>query len=191
MANSNYIKTLSEFEQIDQRFASGNLSAVTTYIDSLTFPVNIVTSNDGYVVPEADTDRTALYQNSNVIVDYGDGRVSKGLRGLELLAKLCKGVDPSKLFLFNNVIYASTPGKIKSASNDELIDIIIINLGMELLVNKASQVSQSEVTKFRSLCYTIGYEVKSGTFKRENFSSRVLLATKRLAIAAARSGSTK
>lgn len=185
---STYIKTLSEFEQIDQRFASGNLSAVSAYIDSLTFPVNIVTSDSGYTVPEADADKIALYQNSSIIVDYGDGRISKGLRGLELLSKLCKGVDPAQLFLFNNTIYSSTPTKIKAASNDELINIVISNLGMTLLVSKAADMAQDDVTKFQQLCYKIGYEVRSGTFKRETYSSRVLIATKRLAVAAARAG---
>lgn len=186
-SNTNgYIRNLTEFEQIDQRFARGQLTAVFEYINSLQFPVNIESSNNGYVPEKPDNERNALYQNSDIYLDSGNGRVSTGLRGLELLSVLCKGVDPSNLFLFNNVIYSSNPRAVKTASRDELIQIIINNLGMTTIVQNAIPTAPNEVERFRLLCYAMGYEVRSGVFKKENYKNRVLIAAKRLAVAAAR-----
>jgi hypothetical protein len=187
MAND-FIRNLTEFEQIDQRFATGRLTAVIEYIDSIKFPVTISTSDNGYIPEKPESERTALYQNSDVFLDSGDGRVSKGLRGLELLSRLCKGVDPANLFMFNNVIYSSNARQVKAANREELTTIIINNLGMLNILQNAEQVAPGEVEKFKLLCYTIGYDVRSGMFKQENYKSRVLIAAKRLAIASARSG---
>jgi len=185
MAND-FFRNLSEFEQIDQRFATGRLTSVIEYIDSLKFPLTISTADSGFVAEKPESERTALYQNSDIFLDSGDGRVSKGLRGLELLSRLCKGVDPANLFLFNNVIYSSNPRAVKAADREELISIIVNNLGMLNVLQNAEKIAPGEVEKFRTLCYTIGYEVRSGMFKQENYKSRVLISVKRLAVAAAR-----
>ena len=186
MADQGYIRTYTDFEEIDQRFARGQLTAVIQYIDSIKFPVNITTSDNGYKAEKPQSERTALYQNSDVFLDSGDGRVSKGLRGLELLSRLCKGIPSSNLFMFNNVIYASTPNDVKNADRERLIEIVIANLGMFNIVQNAETIAPSEVEQFRTLCYTIGYEVRSGNFQKENYKNRVLRLTKKLAVAAAR-----
>ncbi len=186
MADQGYIRTFTDFEQIDQRFARGQMTAVLEYIDSLKFPVNITTSDSGYEPEKAQSERTALYQNSGVFLDSGDGRVSKGLRGLELLSRLCKGIPPSNLFLFNNVIYSSNPRAVKNANRDELIQIVINNLGMFNIVQNATPIAPDEVERFRVLCYAIGYQVKSGVFNKEDFKTRVLRLSKKLTVAAAR-----
>lgn len=186
MADQGFIRTYTDFEEIDQRFARGNMTAVIQYIDSIKFPVNITTSDNGYVAEKPASERTALYQNSDVFLDSGDGRVSKGLRGLELLSRLCRGVPQSNLFMFNNVIYASSPQAVKSANRDRLIEIVIANLGVAAIVENATPIAPGEVENFRTLCHTIGYDVRSGNFQKENYKSRVLRSTKKLAVAAAR-----
>lgn len=179
------IRQLTEFEQLDQRFASGNMSAVIKYIDLLSFPLKISTSGDGYTVEPPESEQNQLYQNSDIYLDYGDGRVSRGLRGLELLSKLCKGVDPSDLFMFHNVIYSSTPARVKEASKEELIDIVTDNVGMRYIIDAVRVSPTADVVRFDSLCYTIGMEVKAGTFKRETYHNRMLGVTKKLTILAA------
>ena len=189
MESNGYIRKMTTYEKIDQRFASGNMTELTRYIDSLRFPIDIATSDGGYTVPPRDEDKTQLYQNSAIYADNGNGRVSKGLRGLELLSKLCKGVDPANLFLFNNVIYSSTPQAVKRANSVELIDIIISNLGMTILVQKAEARYPQSTEDFKALCLRIGIEVKAGTFRKEDYSAYALKLTKRIAMVAAKVGS--
>lgn len=181
------IRKLTTFEEIDQRFVNQSVSAVVRYIDSLKFPVAISQSDNGYIPEKPKSERTALYQNSNVFLDSGDGRVSKGLRGLELLSRLCKGVPAQNLFLFNNVIYSSNPNAVKNANRDELIDIVINNLGLADVTANAVTVAPSLVNNFRDACYQIGYQVRSGNFQKENVESQMLIYAKKLSVAAARS----
>lgn len=187
---SEIIRKMTAFELIDQRFAAGDMSAVTQYIDALQYPLVVKNSSSGsYIVDPPLSEQTQLYQNSDIYLDRGDGRVSRGLRGLELLSKVCKGVNPEDLFMFHNVIYASTPNRIKAASKLELIDIVTDNIGMRYLVDSARKTPTSEdLTKYESLCYRIGTEVKNGVFKRENYSKTMLLLTRRLAVIAERNG---
>lgn len=190
MANkkdSGLIRTLTTFEEIDQRFVNQSVSAVVKYIDSLKFPVSVSQSDNGYTPEKPKIEQTALYQNSNIFLDSGNGRVSKGLRGLELLSRLCKGVPSQNLFLFNNVIYTSNPNAVKNANRDELIAIVIDNLGLTDTVANAVLIAPTLVANFRNACYQIGYQVRSGNFQKENVESQMLVYGKKLAVAAARS----
>ncbi len=190
MANkkdSELIRNLTTFEEIDQRFVNQSVSAVVKYIDSLKFPVAISQSDSGYVPEKPKSEQTALYQNSNIFLDGGNGRVSKGLRGLELLSRLCKGIPSQNLFLFNNVIYSSNPNAVKNANRDELISIVIDNLGLTDTVANAVIIAPSLVENFRNACYQIGYQVRSGVFQKENVESQMLVYGKKLVVAAARS----
>ena len=187
----NSTRQLTEFEQIDQRFAAGHLTAVVDYINRLALPVSITNSDNGYDTPKPKSEQTALYQNSDVYLDSGDGRVSTGLRGLELLSRLCKGVAPDSLFLFNNVIYYSNVNDIKAATPDRLIEIISVNLGLNFVSANALPIAPSEVANFNVLCTEIGQQVKSGVFRKENYKSRVLVMAKKLALAAARNPTGK
>lgn len=190
MANkkdSELIRNLTTFEEIDQRFVNQSVSAVVKYIDSLKFPVAISQSDNSYVPEKPKVEQTALYQNSNIFLDQGNGRVSKGLRGLELLSRLCKGVPSKNLFLFNNIIYSSSPNAIKNANRDELVSIVIDNLGLTDTVANAVIIAPTLVENFRTACYQIGYQVRSGLFQKENVESQMLVYGKKLAVAAARS----
>ncbi len=190
MANkkdSELIRNLTTFEEIDQRFVNQSVSAVVKYIDSLKFPVTISQSDNSYVPEKPKVEQTALYQNSNIFLDSGNGRVSKGLRGLELLSRLCKGVPSQNLFLFNNVIYSSNPNSVKNANRDELINIVIDNLGLTDTAANAIIIAPSLVENFRNSCYQIGYQVRSGVFQKETVESQMLVYGKKLTVAAARS----
>ena len=184
-------RNLTAYEQIDQRFATGQVLAVTEYINSIKFPVNITTSDDSYIPEKPESEQHALWQNSDVYLDSGEGRVSKGLRGLELLSRLCKGVAPDSLYLFSNVIYYSDAHAVKSASDERLIEIISANLGMNFIEAAAEPIAPGEVTKFKTLCKSIGYQVRSGVFKKEDYKTRVLQSAKKLAVAAARNPTGK
>lgn len=102
---------------------------------------------------------------SNILFDYGNGRISRGLRSLELLSKLCDGVDQSKLFLFNSTIFYGSPIIIKRATDDQLYNIVIVNLGMDGIV---ASLADAETETFKSLCIATGKEVRAGTYYKNN-----------------------
>lgn len=168
------------YDEIDSRFQTQSITEVAAFINSLTFPINADDVNTDYVPDTAEKDKNQLYQKTDTYLDDGTGRVSRGLRGLELLSKLCRGVNPADLFLFNNVIYASSPSAIKEANRDKLIEIVIANLGMTYVVQSTMGTHVKETEEFMALAYTIGYQVKSGTFNPDQYKTQVLRFAKKL-----------
>lgn len=182
MIDINLQSIRTKYGEIDHRFATGQMSAVVEYINSLTMPLVLDTGTDAYVPEPTEREQNELYNKTDTYLDDGTGRVSKGLRGLELLSKLCKGVNPQDLFLFSNVIYASSPHAVKTANRDGLINIVIANLGMTFVVQGAEAISPSEVMSFKNLCFVIGSDVKSGVLNPEKYKKRVLRYAKKLTL---------
>lgn len=185
MATTRRDRVRTVFEEIESRFASGSVTAVARYIENIRFPIDM-TQEGGFTPDRPPTEQVQLYQNSDVFLDFGSGRVSKGIRGLELLSKLCKGVDPNSLYLFNNVIYLSDANEVKKADRTRLIEIVRANLGVTNLIPAAESVSPSTVEEFDNLCYEVGYQVKMGTFREEDYKNRILIRARRLALTASR-----
>lgn len=156
------------------------MTSIARFIDSLTFPLVSEGSTEPYVPEPIEQNRNQLYNHTDTYLDDGNGRISRGLRGLELLSKLCRGVNPADLFLFNNVIYQSSAPEIKSADRNKLIEIVIANLGMTFVINAAEKSFSKEVDEFKELSYKIGYAVKSGVFDPETYKSTVLRSAKKL-----------
>jgi hypothetical protein len=117
------------------------------------------------------------YQYSDILKDRGAGRISSGLKSLDLLSILCSGATPSNLFLFDNVIYSGNVSQIKSATDSELIDIVIANLGMELIV---FNLPDTTTFAFKAKCLNIGKDVKVGYFEISTYNTYILSETKRL-----------
>lgn len=187
MADQERIRSLSIYDQIDERFTRGQVPAVVSFIQNLTFPISMAFNGTDGLESAIKNDADAVeYKDDGILYDYGDGRVSKGMRGLELLAKLCKGVNPNDLYLFNNVIYSSDPESIKNASDDELINIVINNLGMFDVVNRASAVASGPVTAYRALCLRVGQQVRSGVYRRGLFAAQIRHQSRKLVAIAAR-----
>ena len=185
-------RRLSVFEEIDERFSKGQVSAVERYLADLRFPISMSFSGTTSMQQATkDEAKVEEYRDNGIFYDYGDGRVSKGLRGLEVLSKLCRGVNPNDLHMFGNTIYFSNPSLIKSASKDELIDIVLQNIGMFDISNKAAILSKSKVDEFRQLCYTVGYSVKSGSYRRQDHAIPLLLKSRELVAIAVRVGLLK
>lgn len=187
MANDEQRRSLSVYDQIDERFKRGSVPAVVSFITNLTFPLSMsftgVQALDGIVKNEAER---IQYKDDGILYDYGDGRVSKGMRGLELLSKLCKGVANSDLYLFNNVIYSSNPERVAAANDEELSMIVINNLGMFDVVNRASLVANSAVEEYKRLCTRVGYAVRSGVYKKDLFAAQLRRQSRNLVLIAAR-----
>lgn len=182
------IRNRTVFEEIDHRFVNESVTSVARYIDTLRFPIVVSQSQTGSYMPDKPKfEQMALYQNADIYADSGNGRVSDGLRGLELLSRTCKGIPIDNLFMFNNTIHSSSADQVKNASDDQLIQIVIDNLGLTFIMSNAKKVSPSLVEEFRTVCYRIGYQVRSGTFQKEPIQSTVLMYAKKLTLAAANS----
>lgn len=117
------------------------------------------------------------YNYSNILTDGGSGRVSSGLKSLELLSILCSGTEISNLFLFDNVIYVGTVNQFKTYNDDKLTELVIANLGMELIV---SELADSTVEAFRSKCLLMGKDVKVGVFSPDTYRKYIISECKRL-----------
>jgi hypothetical protein len=187
VANSEKIRALTVYTQIDERFKKGGSAAVEQYVSKLDYPINM--SFTGTTALSADADVAPVitkYDMQSMLYDFGGGRVSQGMRSLTLLSKLCKGVPSSDLFLFNNVMYTSNPYEIKNASDDTLTAIVIGNLGMTVVVANMGSYGASDLAKFNELCLSMGKDVRCGSFDRNKYEGRVMLLTKRLVLLASK-----
>jgi hypothetical protein len=188
MANNEQRRSLTVYDQIDERFKRGSVSAVINFIEGLTFPISMSFTGTQALDNIAQNEPERIqYKDDGILYDYGEGRVSKGMRGLELLSKLCKGVSNSDLYLFNNVIYSSNPERVAAANDEELAMIVINNLGMFDVVNRASTVASSAVEEYKALCIRIGYSVRSGIYKKDFLAAQLRRQSRNLVVIAARS----
>ena len=119
----------------------------------------------------------ADYQFSDIITDEGNGRISAGIKSLDLLSILCAGEPPDNLFLFDNVIFAGSVNLIKSANPTELTDIVLKNLGMFTIVNGLANVTTVE---FKDKCLQMGNDVKVGNFFIDKYKTYILSRAKTL-----------
>ena len=107
---------------------------------------------------------------SGILLDRGNGRVSKGLKSLELLALLCSGVDPSTLFLFDSVIYAGRASDFFNGSDEQLLNLVLINIGID---DSLKAIDNESFNTFKTTCLNIGKMVKSGDYTSDKFASYI------------------
>jgi len=117
------------------------------------------------------------YAYANILVDDGNGRITSGLRSLELLSLICSGTSPQNLFLFDSVIYTGSENDFKTANDKKLLQLVLQNLGMETVV---SSLSDETTIDYKSFCLRIGNQVKTGTFVAATVDSFMLTESKRL-----------
>lgn len=119
----------------------------------------------------------ADYSYSNILKDYGKGRISDGLKSLELLSTLCSGVNHNDMFLFDRKTYYGTVYDIKNGTQQDLQKIILLNLGMyECITNLPIHVTKD----YTKLIDEIGSHVKDGTFDINKYRTYILKESKRL-----------
>lgn len=117
------------------------------------------------------------YQYSNILVDNGSGRITSGLKSLELLSILCSGTSPQNLFLFDNIIYYGTVNDFKTKNDVDLIKIIIENLGMTAVINNLpSNITQ----EYKNICLKIAKLVKTGSYTADKYSAYIKTNSKKL-----------
>lgn len=114
---------------------------------------------------------------ANIIIDNGNSRIKAGLKSLELLSILRSGTAPQNLFLFDNVIYFGSPSDFDTSDTEKLADIVIVNLGMQLVVDF---LAEDTVQQFREVCGKIGMLVKTGKYTSDRYSSFITKESRRL-----------
>lgn len=114
---------------------------------------------------------------ADILADYGAGRISKGLQGLELLSIMCSGTTTSNLFLFDNVIYTGSVYEFKSGTDAKLIQLVTDNLGMTFII---SQLSTSATESYKAKCLTIAKQVKNGKFVADSVRKSMIIQSKKL-----------
>ena len=126
----------------------------------------------------SDTQKTPQdYNYSNILKDSGSGRITSGLKSLELISVTCSGSDVDNLFLFDNVIYAGSSSQFKTADDKTLTNLVIANLGLEVIVAALSDETTADI-KEQSL--KMARDVKVGNFFPDNYKKYILSEAKRL-----------
>lgn len=124
-----------------------------------------------------DPEKAKDYQYSSIIVDNGSGRISSGLKSLELLSVLCSGTSTSNLFLFDNTIYYGSAAQFHAANSDTLTSLTIANLGMSQVI---AGLDNNTTAEYRNICLTIGKLVNAGAYTRDKYASYITKESKRL-----------
>lgn len=114
---------------------------------------------------------------ANITIDNGNSRTKAGLKSLELLSIIRSGTAPQNLFLFDNVIYFGSPSDFDTGDTEKLADIVIVNLGMQLVVDS---LADNTVQQFREVCGKIGMLVKTGKYTSDRYSSFITKESRRL-----------
>ncbi len=132
-----------------------------------------ITSTRFEATPITEQDSTKDYLFSDILADVGRGKISTGLKSLELLSIIRTGTQPSNLFLFDNKIVYGTAASFNTAVSTDLVDIILKNIGMYDIINNI----EGEIYHvYFSLAYGITPSLfVSSTVSGDSFLTRVRL----------------
>lgn len=115
-----------------------------------------------------------------LLADNGTGRIYEGLRSLEMMSRVIRGVSESSVSLFNETIIDSTPSVMRTASSAKSIEIISKNLGVFDVLDYAKSVSSPEVARYEAFALRINRKIKAGSFKTDEHLAEALLRVKAL-----------
>ncbi len=145
------------------------------HIESLTFDKN--TENVQTFILAERIGKNTDYTHSDILKDYGNGRISSGLKSLELISILCSGVSYQDLFLFDRVVYTGNVYNFKNSSDTELLVLVLSNLGMVQYIESLP----SNITKeYIDICLKIGKHVKDGTFNLTSYKNYFIKESKKI-----------
>jgi hypothetical protein len=120
----------------------------------------------------------------NLLADRGTGRVYEGLKSLELMSRVIKGLSATAVTLFDNKIIAFSAEDMRASNDTAAIDIINSNLGMKEVYDFAKNANASEVVRYNVFVSKIARQIKAGGFKTEDHLTEALVRVKALVKAA-------
>lgn len=166
-------------KQIQDSFTKGQMTTVDEFIKNnyKPEPTAAVTAYQTFYA-QVKTGSYLAYLN-----DTGEGRISSGLKSLEAITKVLKGVPASAMVLFDQIIYTN-PYIFRESDNDESIIEVIENLGLAQFVIPAGLVSKNVVIDINELSLRISKDVKSGVFTFNKYLNETLRKSKAVVSAA-------
>lgn len=135
-----------------------------------------ITSTRFEATPITEQDSTKDYLFSDILADVGRGKISTGLKSLELLSIIRTGTQPSNLFLFDNKIVYGTAASFNTAVSTDLVDIVLKNIGMYDIINN----TEGDFSEFRGICLKIALKVKNGTYTSNIYSAYIKKESKKI-----------
>jgi hypothetical protein len=137
--------------------------------------INLTVSGDFVLNGES------VYQ---LVADRGTGRIYDGLKSLESMSRVIRGIGAGSTTMFDSNIIAYTPNDMKTASIDVAIVIVHANLGLSNIYPYAKAMGLQEVAAYDKFAATIARQVRAGGFKTEDHITEALLRVKNLVKAA-------
>lgn len=131
-----------------------------------------LTSPQDYIVNGQDVFR--------FLSDRGNGRIYDGLKSLEVMSRIIKGVSVTSASLFDNEIIAFTAEDMRNASMETAMVIVNSNIGIKEVYDFAKSVNSSEIEGYDAFITKIARQVRAGGFKTEDHLSEALVRVKSL-----------
>lgn len=156
-------------KQIQDSFTRGEMTTVDEFVERNFRPepaTGVTPSQTLY--SELTRGSSLLYLNDN-----GDGRISDGLKSLEAITKVLKGIPASAMVLFDQVIYTN-PYTFRDTTDAESIDLVIQNLGLAPFVAPALAVSPNSIKALNELSLRMSKDIKNGTFTFNKYLNETL-----------------
>lgn len=132
-----------------------------------------VTSAQDYMVNGQDVYR--------FLSDRGNGRIFDGLKSLELMSRIIRGVNVTSVTLFDdNKIIAFTADDMKGATMEVAMEIVTTNLGLKDVYSFAKAHRSPELVAYDAFVSKIARQVRAGGFKTEEHIAEALVRVKAL-----------
>lgn len=131
------------------------------------------TSAQDYVVNGQDVYR--------FLSDRGNGRIFDGLKSLELMSRIIRGVSQTSVSLFDsNEIIAFTADDMKGSSMETAMKIVNANIGIQDVYSFAKSLGSPEIESYDLFISKIARQVRAGGFKTEEHITEALVRVKAL-----------
>jgi len=154
----------STITDLSERFAEEGFSAIETFLAQQQGGLNTLITNEQRADEKTSPDDTAI-----LTTDSGDGRISKGLKGLDAMARTFRGTPLESLGVFGGKIFASSPQRLSAASIEDAREIIWANLGINQYMLIIQEGNTVDYTSLVSLADRITHDIKAGNLVADKY----------------------
>lgn len=179
MTNFTFIRT--PIQEIDETFREEGFTAVERLLNSLN-SANVASQNNKQQLPQTigDFEKTKTNDNFDILLDEGNGRVSRGVSSLLTLSRIIAGRPSGSVRLLSNNIIFSNSKQVLKANLTELRNIVLVNLGIQNLIEPARLIDPYFVDNTIKLVDQMGNDVKHGIFNRTTYEKEIITRSKAL-----------
>lgn len=164
--------TKRSLKQVERDFQENGFTSVDTFINK-----NFSTEPDTFINPippyQSEFEKIPKSKNLDFLNDTGSGRISKGVKSLEAICKILKGIPSGAFVLFDQTIY-SNPYEILQLNENDSRNVIFSNLGVIPFIELAKRVSIIPINEINNMADVMIRDIKSGTFTYERYLNEAL-----------------